>query len=1675
MASSGADVTRVGFIGLGAMGFGMACNLLKKPQYRVQGYDVYPPSAEKFVAQGGLVGASPRDVAKSSSILVCMAANAQQIDDILFDHQTGALETLPEHATVLLCSTVPPTYHEALSDRIAQKGRGDVLVVDSPVSGGTKRAAEGTLTIFASGTSVALQRADQILHDMSEKLYIIPGGPGAGSKVKMVNQLLVGTHIAAASEAMGLAAKAGLNTREVYNIITNAAGNSWAFENRVPHMLDGDWTPLSALNIFVKDMGIVVSTARTLQFPLPLASTAEQLYISGAAQGLGLDDDAGLVRVFLPGSPNAVKEQAGQLNKQEKLTPSSTPLEISKIGMIGLGAMGQGMAGSLLRAGFPVHGYDVYEPAIDKFVAAGGKATKASSPSDAAKGADLLVLMVQNAAQADDALFGSGKAADVLPDGAIVILSSTVPPSFVRELESKLTNLGKGISLIDAPVSGGVVRAANGTLTIICSGNDAIISKVNAPLLAMTGTTSNLCHVQGGVGAASSVKLINQLLAGVHIAAAAEAMAFAARLGLDTRRVFDLLGNAAAWSWMFENRVPQMLDADWTPHSALAIFVKDLGIVLDEAKRLTYFAPISSAAHTLYLSGASHGWSKESDAGVVRLWELTGLSVSGNAGPKTQDGNNAATAASEAGQDEALPAHKTLDSLPAEYAGDVISSTQKVVNNGEVPVLVALDDDPTGTQTCNDIDVLTVWDAATLDYEFSLNPKGFFILTNSRALPSAEARQLILEICQNVKKAAEKAGKAFEIVLRGDSTLRGHLPEEPEAAEEALGKFDAWVITPFFYQGGRYTINDVHYVKEGDVLVPASHTPFAQDATFGYKNSNLRKYVLEKCGSRFDESSFLSVTLDDIRVGGPAGVAKKLLSAAPGSNTVVIVNAAAESDMHVFVAGLLEANKSGRRYLFRTGAAFVSSRLGITGIPPLTMADLGVSISGETKQPGGLIVAGSYVPKTTAQLKVLRERRGDKLAVIELDVAGLIGSEEAAEKVVTAAAAETTKKLSDGEDVLVMTSRELIKGSDALSSLQIGSKVARALVQLVERIDVRPRYLIAKGGITSSDAATKGLKMRRARILGQAAPGVPLWRCDEETSRHRGVPYVVFPGNVGSDQTLAEVVESCGRSTPPSGVQPIDEFFIKNAEELLARSEKLCAELDLLRSAVEKTAEKVNNHWHAYIPGFSTFWQSNTNQKLRAESLLQRSKEPIEDPEAEGPLHRDLRLLEGELSSYENHWSAIKKCRSVTWFRYAVPYRKKEGNGQGSVFVSAIVDNGHEWLRVLSTTERALLVQMAEADFPWDEPDDGDDDVELQEILGDEETQIEVLKCAQQLLAAARDIHGGYKHRIRIVLPNVQRGRELAIDRFLRGVQSLGDENVSLALECAGEIQTPPPPIETAIANLLDLGSADDSPPLTPTLNIDTSIFVALTTDISHSHGNQRKWRPKILEDVADEAEYGPRLVNSLYPILRGRTLVCTREAAETCLRMVYDASTDDEVARVEILLGQETLRGKQDDKMAFLERVLRQDGWPLESEDEAYTEARRKKLIAELQKLSCHPVPEDLQLPIRIVEDFRREHVREEVAKGTLPKVVLSVEPTLNETNCSSFMFGWRTGNTTITCNRHAVRRLGNLVRKLRWSRDAETAPILSLDWARGLAKIPFPGEVLVDGPGRTTAEVTA
>ncbi|KAF4459628.1 putative oxidoreductase ygbj [Fusarium albosuccineum] len=472
---------------------------------------------------------------------------------------------------------------------------------------------------------------------------------------------------------------------------------------------------------------------------------------------------------------------------------------------------------------------------------------------------------------------------------------------------------------------------------------------------------------------------------------------------------------------------------------------------------------------------------------------------------------------------EVLNRDEVLSSLPPVTATSLRSQVrQELAASTKTPILVILDDDPTGTQTCHDINILTVWDVPRLANEFRQTKPGggFFILTNSRALHPQQARDLITEICTNLQTASKETGAAFEVVLRSDSTLRGHFPLEAEAAEAVLGAADAWILCLFFLQGGRYTVNDVHYVQEGDKLVPAAQTPFAKDASFGYKSSNLRDYVVEKTKGSIPKERITSISLETIRKGGVESVLKQLLEDVKGQRPVIVINAAADEDVDVVVAALLKASDSGKRFLFRTGAAFVSARLGIPSIPPISASQL--HLSGDA---GGLVIAGSYVPKTTAQLESLRNRSGKDLTSIILDVRKLLQSPEDASTEVQNALTTAEAEIKKGQDVLVMTSRELVVGDDEAKSLDIGSTVAKALVSFLQKLEQKPRYVIAKGGITSSDMATKGLRMKRALIVGQAAPGVPLWRCDEPESKWPGIPYVVFPGNVGSEDTLYEVVK----------------------------------------------------------------------------------------------------------------------------------------------------------------------------------------------------------------------------------------------------------------------------------------------------------------------------------------------------------------------------------------------------------------------------------------------------------------------------------------------------------------------------------------------------------------------
>lgn len=291
------------------------------------------------------------------------------------------------------------------------------------------------------------------------------------------------------------------------------------------------------------------------------------------------------------------------------------------LGFIGLGAMGLGMARHLVSNGFPVRGYDVNPAAIQALVEAGGQA--APTAADAARTVDILLLMVVSAEQVEEVLFGKGEAAAALTKGSVVILSSTVKPEFARKTATHLQALG--VDLLDAPVSGGVVRAAAGELSIMASGAPHVFAKTESVLNVLA---ARVYRLGDECGQGSTVKMVNQLLAGVHIAAAAEAMALGVRAGVDPQELYEVISNSAGSSWMFQNRVPHMLSGDYTPLSAVDIFVKDLGIVLETGKELKFPLPLSAAAHQLFLMAAAAGFGRQDDAAVVKVFEqLAGISV----------------------------------------------------------------------------------------------------------------------------------------------------------------------------------------------------------------------------------------------------------------------------------------------------------------------------------------------------------------------------------------------------------------------------------------------------------------------------------------------------------------------------------------------------------------------------------------------------------------------------------------------------------------------------------------------------------------------------------------------------------------------------------------------------------------------------------------------------------------------------------------------------------------------------------------------------------------------------------------------------------------------------------------------------------------------------------------
>jgi L-threonate 2-dehydrogenase len=291
----------IGLIGLGAMGLGMAQSL-RRAGHNVHVYDLRMEVARAFAAEGGVACGSPADVASRCDVVISVVVNAAQIEQVLFG-AGGAAAAMARGSVFVMCSTVDPNGSVALEERLAAL---DLLYLDAPISGGAARAAAGQITMMTAGRPEAYDKLGDVLDGMAAKVYRLGDRAGNGSKVKIINQLLAGVHIAAAAEAMALGLREGVDPEALYEVITHSAGNSWMFENRMPHVLKADYTPLSAVDIFVKDLGLVLDTARATKFPLPLASTAHQMFLQASAAGHGREDDAAVIKVFpgirLPGS-----------------------------------------------------------------------------------------------------------------------------------------------------------------------------------------------------------------------------------------------------------------------------------------------------------------------------------------------------------------------------------------------------------------------------------------------------------------------------------------------------------------------------------------------------------------------------------------------------------------------------------------------------------------------------------------------------------------------------------------------------------------------------------------------------------------------------------------------------------------------------------------------------------------------------------------------------------------------------------------------------------------------------------------------------------------------------------------------------------------------------------------------------------------------------------------------------------------------------------------------------------------------------------------------------------------------------------------------------------------------------------------------------------------------------
>ena len=436
--------------------------------------------------------------------------------------------------------------------------------------------------------------------------------------------------------------------------------------------------------------------------------------------------------------------------------------------------------------------------------------------------------------------------------------------------------------------------------------------------------------------------------------------------------------------------------------------------------------------------------------------------------------------------------------------------------------IVVLDDDPTGVQTVHDISVYTDWTKDSIRQGFQEKNNLFYILTNSRGFTQDETTLAHNEIAANVDAVAKELGKEYIFISRSDSTLRGHYPLETEILRTNYEKntgciIDGEILCPFFKEGGRFTVDDIHYVRYGNELIPANETEFAKDKTFGYQAATMPEYVEEKTKGAYPARNVVCISLDEIHQMAIDEIEQKLLHV-QGFNKI-IVNAVDYADLKVFCVALYRAMAKGKVFMFRTAAAIVKVMGGVSDQPLLEKEQMVRA----NELHGGIIVVGSHTEKTTRQLEALKQL--SDIRFVELD-ATKVAETGGLEKEVERCLALEEAWIRDGKTVCCYTSRALITADtgNKEDELRLSVRISDAVQSLVGGLSVVPKFVIAKGGLTSSDVGTKALGVKRANVLGQIEPGIPVWQTGAE-SKFPGIPYVIFPGNVGEDTTLRYAVE----------------------------------------------------------------------------------------------------------------------------------------------------------------------------------------------------------------------------------------------------------------------------------------------------------------------------------------------------------------------------------------------------------------------------------------------------------------------------------------------------------------------------------------------------------------------